>query len=98
TPVSRDLSMPLRRFSSSREFNQIAQHPQMSPKLFEGQSYCEGVVLARLLYRLAHVPGRSPTALLKHILLRLEQLPELVTHSYFNQRLELDAIVPVILG
>lgn len=95
--ASRDLSKPLRRLSTTREFVRIAHDPRMNPTAFKAQSYCEGVMLARLLYRIANEEGKSPTAFLKHILLQLNQLQPLLINSYANQVIDLDAIVPVIL-
>lgn len=98
----RSLSGPLRLFMNGEQFRAQALNPrpnsldvcQRSPM---ARSYCEGTMLARLMYRIANSGSMAPEALLKTVLERLNKISGAIPNIFSRRVLDFEEAVPLLL-
>jgi hypothetical protein len=97
----RALNGPLTEFWTGNDFVPKAQAQTNSNKMSSDQwvgiAYMQGTALSRVLYELAYNGSETPTAFELRILQRLRQLPAKFNDTFDQTRLDVDAILPVLL-
>ena len=95
----RDLGGPLLPFRTGKELLlQLNQaRPEKRNETGVGYSYNQGTMLARVLYRIARSGAMAPQNLLKHVVLKLNKIPAMVSPSFSTQVMEFEQVLPAIL-